>query len=651
KGQVVNVLIPWFRTVRLQLRERFCTDLPVLCLHSDRGGEFSSNLLREFCRGEGILQSFTLLESPQQNGIAERCHGGRSHLYDPCGCSPFSVAVCGPVRCASAQPLALVSFPKTLPALRWTGKVGDASVFRVWGSCAFVRDTSADKLSARAIPCIFLCFSPDAPGWHFYHPTLRRVLPSQDVTFDELVPFFHLFPYRSAPPPPPPLFLAPGPPQVVVGLGAAPDASSGVAASRVAELEGAESEGAGSRGAEPEGAESKGAGYGVAEPGGAEPGGVGPGGAEPAGVEPGGAELEGVESGGTTSEGAECGGAEPRGIASSGGLAGAPPRFGAAGPGASSAGDTGAGGAGVTAGAGGTGGAVAAGPGGARTGGTGVARTGGDGGAEAGNPTKPRASRAGGAGAVRAGAGGTDAGGAGDGGVGAVEPGVGGRRVPRPRPPPDLGTHDMALRPSSIPMCVPLPPPPESSLREVPEPECDRSHAANPTVSRLLATAVLDPASALVAELVDFAATSRLDYATALVAESETTLADLGFAPHTADTSLFLRTDTSLPLFYVLVYIDDLVFATADTEALTLVKAELQKRHTCTDLGELRSYLGLQITHDRARRTITPTQSHMVHQILQRLGIQFSSPKPTPLSTGHSLSAPPLDKSIEPSGP
>ncbi|CAI7848485.1 unnamed protein product [Closterium sp. NIES-53] len=46
-------------------------DLPVLCLHSDRGGEFSSNLLRDFYRGEGILQSFTLPASPQQNGIAE----------------------------------------------------------------------------------------------------------------------------------------------------------------------------------------------------------------------------------------------------------------------------------------------------------------------------------------------------------------------------------------------------------------------------------------------------------------------------------------------------------------------------------------------------------------------------------------------------
>ncbi|CAI7809581.1 unnamed protein product [Closterium sp. NIES-53] len=64
-----------------------------------------------------------------------------------------------------------------------------------------------------------------------------------------------------------------------------------------------------------------------------------------------------------------------------------------------------------------------------------------------------------------------------------------------------------------------------------------------------------------------------------------TTLAALGFAPATADPSLFLRTDTSLPPFYVLVYVDDLVFATADTKAMTLVKPELQKRHTCTDLG------------------------------------------------------------------
>ncbi|CAI7844516.1 unnamed protein product, partial [Closterium sp. NIES-53] len=130
-----------------------------------------------------------------------------------------------------------------------------------------------------------------------------------------------------------------------------------------------------------------------------------------------------------------------------------------------------------------------------------------------------------------------------------------------------------------------------------------------------------------------------------------TTLAALGFAPSTVDPSLFLRIDATLPPFYVLVYVDDLVFATADTEALAHVKSELQKRHTCTDLGELTSYLGLRITRDRAQRTITLTQSHMVQQVLQGFGFTYSSPQSTPLPTGHLLSAPPSDESVEPSGP
>ncbi|CAI7865491.1 unnamed protein product [Closterium sp. NIES-53] len=134
-------------------------------------------------------------------------------------------------------------------------------------------------------------------------------------------------------------------------------------------------------------------------------------------------------------------------------------------------------------------------------------------------------------------------------------------------------------------------------------------------------------------------------------AGTQTTLAALGFAPSTADPSLFLRTDTLLPPFYILVYVDDLVFATADTAGLAHVKPELQKRHTCTDLGELRSYLGLQITRDRTRRSITLTQSHMVQQVLQRFDFTYSSPQATPLYTRHSLSALPSDESVEPSGP
>ncbi|CAI7802153.1 unnamed protein product [Closterium sp. NIES-54] len=54
KDEVTEVLIDWIHVARLQLRERFGSDFLVLRLHSDRGGEFSSDLLRAFCRAEGI---------------------------------------------------------------------------------------------------------------------------------------------------------------------------------------------------------------------------------------------------------------------------------------------------------------------------------------------------------------------------------------------------------------------------------------------------------------------------------------------------------------------------------------------------------------------------------------------------------------------
>ncbi|CAI7908468.1 unnamed protein product [Closterium sp. NIES-53] len=393
-------------------------DLSLLRLLSDRGGEFSSNLLWDFCRGEGILQSFTLPASPQQNGIAERHIGlvmevartSMIHAAAPRFLWPFAVLY-------AAHQLNLwprASLPETSPTLRWTGKLGDASVFRVWGSRAFVRDTSTDKLSTRAIPYVFLGFPPDAPGLQFYHPTSRRVFPSHDVTFDELVPFYHLFPYRSTPPQPPPLFLAPGPPPVdpLPPQGPAPSGMSQVdpllgtvpveVAVASGAARGAACGGAASGGAEPRGAESEGARSGGAVPGGAEPAG-----AEPAGVEPRGAEPEGVEPGGAESEAAESGGAAPW-------------------AGDSAAGDLGAGGAIFTVGAGGTGGTAAAGPGGARTKGTRAAGTGSVGGAGAGDLSEPGGARAGGAGAGGTGAGGAGAGGVGAGDTGAVDPGAGG---------------------------------------------------------------------------------------------------------------------------------------------------------------------------------------------------------------------------------
>ncbi|CAI7833825.1 unnamed protein product [Closterium sp. NIES-54] len=43
------------------------------------------------------------------------------------------------------------------------------------GLLALIRDTSADKLSARAIPCVFLGFPMDSPDFSFYHPPLHHL--------------------------------------------------------------------------------------------------------------------------------------------------------------------------------------------------------------------------------------------------------------------------------------------------------------------------------------------------------------------------------------------------------------------------------------------------------------------------------------------
>ncbi|CAI7795036.1 unnamed protein product [Closterium sp. NIES-54] len=246
------------RAARLQLREQFGTEFSDLRLHSDKGGEFSSNLLQSFCRGEGIRHTFTLPASPQQNGVAERRIGlvmevartSMVHAAAPHFLWPFAVRY-------AAHQLNLwprVSLPETSPTLRWTGEVGDASVFRVWGARAFVRDTTADKLSARAVPCVFLGFVPNA--------------------LDPL----------PAPGPAPSGVSQVDPPPLTVPVEVTGD--SGPA----------------------KGGPARGAASGGAEPGGAEPGGAEPGGAEPGREEPGGAEPGGTESGGAAPGGTEASG-------------------------------------------------------------------------------------------------------------------------------------------------------------------------------------------------------------------------------------------------------------------------------------------------------------------------------------------------------
>ncbi|CAI7904799.1 unnamed protein product [Closterium sp. NIES-53] len=344
--------------------------------------------------------------SPQQNGIAERRIGmvmdvARTSMIRaaaPHFLWPFAVQYAA--HQINLQPP--VSLLEITPTLRWTGKVGDASVFRV----------SLLEIT----------------------PTLRWT--GKDIKFDESVSYYCLFPYRTASLPPSPLFLAPGAPPVdpLPPQGPAPSGVSQV--DPVEPVEVAVDSGA-ARGAEPAGVGPGGAERGVAKSEGAEPRGAELERVEPRGAEPGGAESRGAELGVAEPECAESGG--PPGVpslreplspqrlrewyarrrsraagatgpaargASGGGAAGGAASAGAA------RGDSGAGAAGGVAGAGAAGGAAGAGGTGAIGGAAGVGAAGGTGAAAAGGVAGVGAVRATGGAAGAGTAVGTGAGGA-----------------------------------------------------------------------------------------------------------------------------------------------------------------------------------------------------------------------------------------------
>ncbi|CAI7736959.1 unnamed protein product [Closterium sp. NIES-53] len=479
KVEVGGVLIPWIRATRRQLRERFSRDFLFLRLHSNRSGEFSSDLLVEFCRDEGIVQSLTLPASPQQNGIDERRIGlimevartSMIHADAPHILWPFAV------RYAAHQLNLWPSFSEleTSHTLRWIGKVGGALVFRVSGALSIVRDANASKLSSCTLHCVFLGFPTDIP-------------PCPDGVQYNLG-----------------LVLVPIPTPCSYAEAIAGEYSSQWQTAMDAEMASWKSIGTYVDAVPPPGANIVDGMwiFKVMRPPGSPPA------FKARYIARGFSQRQGVDFFHTFSPSPKM--------------------------------------------------------------------------------TTLR-----------------------------VLLHVAAQR--------DYELHSLDFSTAFL----------QGSLHEEIWLRCPPGFTGSfPAGTQW---SLRQPVYGLRQAPREWHDKLRM------------TLAALRFAPSTADPSLFLRTDTSVPPFYVLVYVDDLVFATADTEALALVKSDLQKRHTCTDLGELRSYLGLQITRDRARRTITLTKSHIVHQVLQRFGFHFSSPQPTPLSTSHSLSAPPSNESVELSG-
>ena len=95
------------------------------------------------------------------------------------------------------------------------------------------------------------------------------------------------------------------------------------------------------------------------------------------------------------------------------------------------------------------------------------------------------------------------------------------------------------------------------------------------------------------------------------------TLEELGFQRTVScDTLIFIqRHDGGDPLI-LLVYVDDITLFGTLTN-INAFKILIATRYKVTDLGEISQFLGLRITHDRLKKTLSICQSHYIQRTLE----------------------------------
>jgi hypothetical protein len=118
--------------------------------------------------------------------------------------------------------------------------------------------------------------------------------------------------------------------------------------------------------------------------------------------------------------------------------------------------------------------------------------------------------------------------------------------------------------------------------------------------------------------------------------EAVTKLATLGFVPLLSDPCLFVRRKNG-SVFYLALYVDDMLLACNDLNDLDLVKKQICSIWKCHDLGEARKFLGINIARDRRRGLIHLSQPSLVKECLHGMDMVDCKPVSTPAVVGEKL--------------
>lgn len=162
-------------------------NIKVEMIRCDKGGEYMSNSFKEWCKNKGIVLDYTITDTPELNGKAERINltifnKVRAMLHD----SQLSNRMWGyaaetAVYLINRSPTASVS---VTPAEMWYDKKPDLSRLRIFGSVVYTKNLGyLKKLQPRGQKGIFVGYSN--VGYRIWNPQTRKIYVSRDVTFTE----------------------------------------------------------------------------------------------------------------------------------------------------------------------------------------------------------------------------------------------------------------------------------------------------------------------------------------------------------------------------------------------------------------------------------------------------------------------------------
>ncbi|GKB80784.1 retrovirus-related pol polyprotein from transposon TNT 1-94, partial [Tanacetum coccineum] len=161
-------------------------------LRTDNGLEFCNREFEQLCVESGIARHLTVVETPQQNGLAERMN---ITLMDKVRClliqSGFPKTFWAKATCTAAYLInrsPSTAIEKKTPMEMWSGHPSDYEMLRIFGSVAYSH-VKQGNLESRAVKCVLLGYPEGVKGYRLYRldDESPKIFTSKNVVFNESV--------------------------------------------------------------------------------------------------------------------------------------------------------------------------------------------------------------------------------------------------------------------------------------------------------------------------------------------------------------------------------------------------------------------------------------------------------------------------------